>query len=220
MTYDTGSAKDRGTAYYYRNLLNLRNVKSDVKNAYRPYKLLYYTILDALCVLLFLHNFQISDIEQNIPYPENFDDMTKEQKIQWINDICESILAQWFFGGESTDLFRNVREILEDQSHPENYWVTNYKPEDGRFKCHFCTKTYAFVASLQSHEMKQHNVSILKSKSKAPEKDRDQLQDHIVMLFRLVILHKNLDTAVDMGDGYRMFVQQNMNYQFTTKPIS
>lgn len=29
------------------------------------------------------------------------------------------------------------------------------------------------------------------------------MHDYFVMLFKLVILHKNLDTAVDMGDGER-----------------
>lgn len=206
LTYDTGSAKDRGTAYYYRNLLNLRNVKADVKNAYRPYKLLYYTLLDAICVVLFLDYFQIGEVAEDkieIPYPRTFEGMTKEEKIQWINDICECILAQWFFEGESMDLFAQLREVLEDPSHPENYWVSNYEPEDGRFKCHFCEKTYAFVASLQSHEMKQHNVSVMKTTKQKPDKEKDQLQDHIIMLFRLVILHKNFDTAVDMGDGNR-----------------
>ena len=34
-------------------------------------------------------------------------------------------------------------------------------------------------------------------------KNNDQLQDYIVMLFKLVILYKNLDMAVDMVDGER-----------------
>lgn len=40
LTYSTKSAVDQGTVYYYRNLLNMRNVKGQVYNAYRAYKML------------------------------------------------------------------------------------------------------------------------------------------------------------------------------------
>lgn len=41
MTFSTESASDPGTVYYYRNVLNMRNVKGKVKNSYRPHKMLY-----------------------------------------------------------------------------------------------------------------------------------------------------------------------------------
>lgn len=37
------SAQDRGTVYYYRNLLNARDVVGKVKNAYRPHKMRHTT---------------------------------------------------------------------------------------------------------------------------------------------------------------------------------
>lgn len=42
-------------------------------------------------------------------------------------------------------------------------------------------------------------------KDKKPKKknDSDELQDYISLLFKLTLLHNNLDTAVDMGDGER-----------------
>lgn len=38
---------------------------------------------------------------------------------------------------------------------------------------------------------------------KKEHRDHDQLQDHIVMLFKLTVLHRNLDSAVDLADGKR-----------------
>ena len=32
---------------------------------------------------------------------------------------------------------------------------------------------------------------------------KDSLYNYIMMLFKLIALHKNLDTAVDMADGHR-----------------
>ncbi|XP_061190250.1 uncharacterized protein LOC133198121 [Saccostrea echinata] len=60
----TSSERDRGTVYYFRNVLNARNVKSSVKNSFRAYKMLYYTIFDASCCTLFLMEFNIHDLKQ------------------------------------------------------------------------------------------------------------------------------------------------------------
>lgn len=38
---------------------------------------------------------------------------------------------------------------------------------------------------------------------KKEHRDHDQLQDHIVMLFKITVLHRNLDSAVDLADGKR-----------------
>lgn len=40
-------------------------------------------------------------------------------------------------------------------------------------------------------------------KSQRKKNDSDELQDYISLLFKLTLLHNNLDTAVDMGDGER-----------------
>lgn len=72
MTYSTKSVNDRGTMHYYRNLLNARNVKGKVKNAYRPYKILYYTVLEGLCLAFFLQHFGIEDLDADIPIPDGF----------------------------------------------------------------------------------------------------------------------------------------------------
>lgn len=46
---------------------------------------------------------------------------------------------KWFFEGDEgdVDIFRELREILDDPEHPENYWLSELQ-DDGRLKCHFC----------------------------------------------------------------------------------
>lgn len=56
MTFSTESACDPGTVYYYRNVLNTRNVNGKVKNSYRPHKMLYYTVLDGIIMALFYNH--------------------------------------------------------------------------------------------------------------------------------------------------------------------
>lgn len=200
MTFSTGSASDPGTVYYYRNLLNMRNVKGKVKNSYRPHKMLYYTILDGIIMTLFYDHFGLNDFNCEIPVPENFQHLTKEEKLHWLDDICEGIIRKWFFD-DGTDVCKSIREVLSDPNHPENYWTENIS--GGRIKCHFCDKDYAFIGSLQSHESKVHNVVVKKDKKMKKRNDSDEVQDYISLLFKLTLLHKNLDTAVDMGDGER-----------------
>lgn len=197
LSYSTESGADPGTMYYYRNLLNMRNVKGNVKNAYRPYKQLYYTVLDGLCLLLFLDFFEIKDLDSEIPLPVNFQQMSNEDKVKWLNTVCSEVLKKWFFEN-TNDVCASIRDVLDNPEHAENYWVSSL--DDNRLKCHFCPKSYAYVGSLKSHEKKVHNVEI-KEPKKSILKKADKLQDYLIMVFKLTLLHKNLDSAVDMGDG-------------------
>lgn len=91
---------------------------------------------------------------------------------------------------------------MDDPQHSENYWLSE-RLENEHLICHFCKATYACVVSLQSHEQRKHSDQFPTEKPRSKVKNNDQLQDNIVMLFKLVILHKKLDMAVDMGDGER-----------------
>lgn len=199
LTYDTGSGRDPCTMYYYRNLLNARNVKGHVKNSYRPYKQLFYTVLDALCIVHFLHHFYLADLDSEIPFPDNFMQMTNGDKIDWLNETCRTILKGEFFDNED-DIFSSLRKILEDPNHEENYWVSCRQNQ--RFHCHFCDRNYACVGSLKAHEKRVHNY-IARVQKKTQSKEQRKLKDYISMLFKLILIHRNLDEAVDMGDGER-----------------
>ncbi|XP_033759941.1 uncharacterized protein LOC117342076 [Pecten maximus] len=205
LTYSTNSGKDRGTAYYYRNLLNARNVKKDVKNSYRAYKFLYYSIFDAICCALFLKEMQINSMESEIPIPLSWKQWSNDQKIEWMNSIAQRLVKRWFFDSQidDQDLLRNVRDVLSDPDHPENYWTSNVVQD--RFKCHYCDKTYVFIGSLKTHEksVHQHVEEVPSKVNDTVSEEQDELHDHMLLQFRLIALHKNLDTAVDMGDGKR-----------------
>jgi hypothetical protein len=190
--------------YYYRNILNARNVKAEVKNSYRAYKMLYRTLFDGMCCVLFLKEFGLSDISDPIPVPDEWNTWEPQDKVDWLDGISSKLVRRWFL--EDTDLLKDVREVLSDPDSEENYWILN--TENGRFKCHFCQKTFAFIASVKTHECKIHGYSG-KSKepsppaSKASTSGEDELYNYIILLFRLAALHRNLDSAVDMADGPR-----------------
>nr|XP_022298075.1 uncharacterized protein LOC111107257 isoform X3 [Crassostrea virginica] len=201
LTFDTGSAKDRCTAYFFRNLLNARDVKADVKNSYRAYKKLYYTIFDGICCALFLQEMNLNSLEQQLPIPCNWETLENDEKIKWLDDISCKIVRNWFF--ENSDICQEMREVLTDPNHEENYWTGNYI--NGKFRCHFCDRSYTYIGSLQSHELKLHSHSPSPSKCSPKSKDAsgDELYNYILCLFKLTALHKNLDSAVNMGDGLR-----------------
>lgn len=199
LTFDTDSAKDRCTAYYFRNLLNARDVKADVKNSYRAYKKLYYTIFDGICCALFLKEMNLNSLEQELPIPCDWETLENDEKIKWLDDISCKIIRKWFF--ENNDICHQIREVLADPNHEENYWTGNYI--NGKFRCHFCERSYSYIGSLQSHELKLHSHSPSKSSPRSKDAGGDELYNYILCLFKLTALHKNLDSAVDMGDGLR-----------------
>lgn len=94
LTYSTYSGCDPGTMYYFRNKLNARNVKGKVTNSYRAHKYLYYTVLDALCCVMFLDQFEIVNFDDVIPLPENFGVKPDDEKIAWINELCANFLKK------------------------------------------------------------------------------------------------------------------------------
>ena len=201
LTYHQKSKADRGTGCYFRNCLNARNVKGEVKNSFRAYKHLYYTIFDAICCNLFLQEQNVNSMD-NIRLPDDFKEKSEEEKIKWLNAICIKIVDTWIFEGQD-DLLQHVRDILNNPEHPENYWIEN--EIDGRFSCHFCEKTYLNIGSLQAHEKLKHNYIVpLEDKKKVQSSEtEDKLFDYTLLLFKLTALLKNLDTAIDMGDGGR-----------------
>lgn len=182
----------------FRNLLNAVNVKGEVRNAYRPYKLLYYTILDAMCCVLFFQKFGKTSDEE-IPLPHNFQNLSSEEKIAWFNGICCEILQEFFFESQ-TDIMKDLREILTDLGHPENYYLSNL--ENGRDQCNFCPKSYTYVGSLKVHEEKVHGTKTPETK-RSTEKVKREVGNYCQLFLKLALLHRNLDTAVGIADGHR-----------------
>lgn len=163
--------------------------------------MLFYTVLDAIILVLFLEYFGLNDLESTVPLPDSFNELTSESKTKWLNDVCKTVLRKWFFD-EGDDVCETLRSIATDPDHPENYWLST-KEQNGRLKCHFCERTYSHVGTLQIHETRFHNVTIQKPAKPQKNSKQDQLHEYIFMCFKLILLHKNLDSAIDMGDGQR-----------------
>lgn len=99
MIYKSILVGDRGIFVYFRNFLNVRNVKGEVKNFYRVYKFLLYIIFDVMCCVLFFKEFGLCSIEEKIFVLEL---SSFEEKVLWINEVSERIVKNWFF--ENIDL--------------------------------------------------------------------------------------------------------------------
>ena len=158
--------------------------------------MLFYTVLGSIIFVLFLEYFGLNDLDSTVPLPDGFSE-TSDSRVKWLNDVCKTILHKWFFD-DRNDICQTLRTIATDPDHPENYWLSNV--ENGRIKCHFCASSYGHVGSLQAHF---YNVTIQKPANPQKNTKKDELHEYICMCFKLILLHKNLDAAVDMGDGER-----------------
>ena len=161
--------------------------------------MLYYTIFDGICCALFLRELNLKSFDDDIPLPPDWDKFCDSDKIKWLNTISERIVKKWFF--ESDDLCQEIRSVVNDPDHEENYWTSNYS--DGRFKCHFCDKTYAYSKTLKTHELKVHSHNVSKHSSEKESSNCDEVFNYVMLVFKLIALHRNLDSAVDMADGRR-----------------
>lgn len=100
------------------------------------------------------------------------------------------------------NLMETLREILNDPNHPENYQISNMN--DGRVQCHFCERSYAYVGSLKNMKRTKHIAKVPKPKTSKESGTRsDDVESYCNVLCKLTLLHKNLDSAVDMADGNR-----------------
>ena len=61
-------------------MINYRNIKGDVQNSYRTYKMLYYTIFDGIGCALFLTDLHLKSID-DIPLPPDWDKLSDSDKI-------------------------------------------------------------------------------------------------------------------------------------------
>ena len=76
FTFKEESSTERGTMYYFKVLLNAKNVKGKVKNSFRAHKLLYYSVYDAICCLLFMMELNVDDDDEMLP--SNFHEKRKK----------------------------------------------------------------------------------------------------------------------------------------------
>jgi hypothetical protein len=76
--------------------------------------------------------------------------------------------------------------------------------EDDRVKCHFCEKSYIYTGSLKSHESNVNHVKIEKEKTRSKPIQTDQLYDYILMLFKLVMLHRKHTISLTFSQKWHL----------------
>lgn len=59
--FKQGLVVERGIMYYFKILLNVKNVKGKVKYLFCVYKLFYYVVFDVLCCFLFMQEMNVED---------------------------------------------------------------------------------------------------------------------------------------------------------------
>ena len=52
---------------------------------------LFYTVFNAICQLLLLHHFDMTDEHSNIPFPEEFKDLSDKENVECLNQVSSEI---------------------------------------------------------------------------------------------------------------------------------
>lgn len=65
------------------------------------------------------------------------------------------------------------------------------------------TKAILIQKTQKTQELKVHSHNVPKHSSEKEFSNCDEIFNYVMVVFKLIALHRNLDSAVDMADGRR-----------------
>lgn len=205
-----------------RNLINRRNVTSDVSSSYRPNRDFFRIVFQsrvigaAMSVLGFEND---SSIPSKYTLPENMTTLSKGRKLQVLHELSAKVVDNFVFNSNMVEQVSSVVSEQEKRNVLERQGLT----PDGRFPCRFPGCKSSFKQNGQArrnHEM-SHNppvqvenepLMVSPTKPSAPSnhdevKSKDDVFDYNCALLTDGYMFFNFLDAIKEGDGARIIRQ-------------
>ncbi len=186
--YHTQSTADKCTLYSDRNLINRRNVVTDVKTRVSACKQFFNLSLDARVTAAALEELGMADIdelpsEDRFPYQYMVSSQSDEERKKIFYAFTQSVLKKFIICNEG------MEDILT--SVPEEH-----KAQAKKFKCSFpgCPKTFVHDGKLK----KQHKAT------HQDQTTKDDMFDYQSAFLEYGMLLRNFTDAISEGDGDRV----------------
>ncbi|XP_068670229.1 uncharacterized protein [Montipora foliosa] len=215
--YNTKSAGDKCTLYSDRNLINRRNVSSDVDVAVNPCRKFFDLEVKARLIAAALNELGMSDISDS-PKGEfsqpNLPEASNMEKKDYVRKIATHIVDGYVIRRENVEnIFNNLlaAEAAEEEE-------VRQQTDNGRYICFFpgCSKTFASRGKRMRDHEATHNQQVPPQDSpgllfpsdsatseKVPEKDDMFSYQCSFLEYGMLIL--NFFDAIKEGDGKRTF---------------
>lgn len=200
--YKTNSQKDIGTLYAARNAINARNVTQDPRHNFYAAEELLNKYTESYLLSGALHFFGLETLEEIVP-DERFDSkvfdvsVSKEVRTNLIKQVAREFITSFTDYGFP---------VLDDTA-----------PVKLRLDCRICGKVYEKgPKSLRKHEEKKHNFVGNQDKVSDPAitTDKDMVLQYTKCTLSLLLLRLNMNDAIHMGDGDRMYDCMQLMYLY------
>ena len=195
--YSTSSAKDQGTLFAARNVLNARNVTSDPSdNFYASSDLVEKTTISYV-VLGGMKYFGMKSME-SIP-----------EKNKYTGDIGKTAELKDY-------ILSHAKSFVEQYTEFHVPELPDYGPQSNSPQCRYCNKLYKQAAALRRHEALQHlhfdplyNTNNSKPTTTCSDSHQDGIFNYTKIFLTLGLLRMNHNDAIHLGDGERIMRVDN-----------
>ncbi len=228
--FDGRSTIDSCMMFSDRNLINRRNVTSDVKSSYRPDRdfleiIFQSRVIAAAKKVLGFENKAAKPTKFNLP--SRMDLLKKSEKLNCLHELAGKVVDAFVFD-QSSSVDAIVNTVVTEQEK-ENLLHQQRLTPDGRFPCRFpgCESSFKYDGkSRRNHELK-HNPPVQveeppieitfsaqgdthppqASTEDAEADDDDDVFNYICALLADCFLFFNFLDAIKEGDGMRLMRQ-------------
>jgi hypothetical protein len=178
------SARDTGTLYQVRNLIDARNVTKDPSNNYYAAKELLDKFRDAYLINGALFHFGMTSVDseptKNVyEGPQNHN----PSKEEYVRKIVRSFIDE--------HVMNDIQDIDLNSTALEN-----------NLACRYCGKQYVRPTWLRKHEEREHGHNI--NTSDTDQNSEDKVYNYTHQVLVLLLLQMNHNDAINIGDGGRV----------------
>ncbi len=194
--YSGSSSADKCTLFSDRNLINRRNVKSDIDGAVNPCRKFFELEVNARLMTAATKILGIkstSDTPDNTFVPVNIEQSNSVDKKACLRRIAEAVVDKYVIKKEKVQaLLKQVLAIEENQAI-----LQDGKTDNGRFMCRFpgCGKTFAH----NGKRKRDHESTIMKR-----DHENDDMYNYQCSFLEYAMIIMNFFDAIKKGDGKRV----------------
>eukprot|EP00794_Sanderia_malayensis_P000968 gene968-282_t len=201
--YNSKAASDKCTMYADRNVINQRNVTSDVSKRVDACKKFFILEVTARIIAAFLEVLQIKDINEYPSedfLPHDACDGPPRMKKQFLEQLSSKVVDMYVLRQS------HFTDILQKQRYQDWLKTTNKKTEDGLYLCRQvgCGKTFHADGKRRLDHEKMHNLHSELTKIKNKADSVDEMFNYQLALLDYGLLTLNFFDAVSEGDGMRV----------------
>lgn len=187
--------------YADRNLINRRNVSTEVDKNFSACKQFFIMEIEARVVAATLDFMQMTSLHDTPPeevLPSSLAFTTAETQKDFLKNLAYKIVDNYIVNETNINV---LMENLQKEQRADAGVLS-----DGRFGCRFpgCKKSFAFDGKRRVAHEKTHGLHACSTTSTATPAAKDDVRNYQLALLEYGMLFLNFSDAISEGDGLRI----------------